>query len=399
MKIVLVNKYWYERGGTERVLFLTKKLLEEAGHEVQIFGMKDERNIFENEYFVDAIEYDKMNFFQKAVNAKNIFWNRKAQKSFARLLDAFQPDVVHFHNIYHQLSFALVEETHARGIASVMTLHDYKMISPSYTLYHHSKIDTSCVGGKYYRCILNNCMESVPESILATLETYSRQFRHIREKINCYIAPSEFMKELSLHAGFNEPVEVIQNPIAKEHTGTYQEKEYVAYTGRLSEEKGVEFLIRAACETPEILYKIAGSGPDEARLKNMVEKMQINNVEFVGWLDGEDLFKFIGEARLLVVPSVWYENYPYSILRPQQMGKVVVGSNLGGIPELLPENCVFEEKNIPEMVERICFWYMAPAAERATLGALFQRRVERENDPHEYIQRLINIYHVYADAK
>ena len=397
MKIVLVNKYWYERGGTERVLFLTKRLLEELGHEVEIFGMKDKRNIFENEYFVESVEYDKMSFLQKAWAAKDIFRNAAAQKKFALLLQKFQPDIVHFHNIYHQLSFALVEETSRRKIPAVMTLHDYKMISPSYTLYHHGAVDTSCVGGKYYRCVLNNCMESLPESILASLEAYSRDSRGIAKKIDAFIAPSEFMKALCIGAGMQEKIEVISNPIEKESFDEYQEKEYVGYTGRLSQEKGVEYLIAAAAQTPEIHYKIAGTGPDEARLKTLAKDLP--NVQFVGWLDGENLFRFISEARLLAVPSVWYENYPYSILRPQQLRKVVVGSDIGGIPELLPENCLFEPKNIADMVERIRFWYMAPATERAELGRLFQERVETENNPQIYIDRLINLYRVYARAK
>ncbi len=390
MRIILVNKYWYERGGSERVLFLTKKLLEDAGHEVEIFGMKDKRNIFENEYFVDGVEYDKMSFLQKAWAAKDIFRNAAAQKKFVMLLEKFQPDVVHFHNIYHQLSFALIEETFRRKIPSVMTLHDYKMISPSYTLYHHGAIDTSCVGGKYYRCVLNNCMESFPESILASLEAYSRDSRGIAGKINAFIAPSEFMKELCVGAGIQETIEVIANPIAAETFGTYKEKNYVGYTGRLSQEKGVEYLIAAARETPEILYKIAGSGPDEARLKKLAKDLP--NLEFVGWLDGEDFFRFIGEARLLVVPSVWYENYPYSILRPQQLAKVVIGSNVGGIPELLPENCLFEAKNISDMIERIRFWYMAPVEERASLGKLFQKRIARENSPQSYLEKILDLY-------
>lgn len=390
MRIILVNKYWYERGGTERVLFLTKKLLEDAGHEVEIFGMHDEKNIFENKYFIDNIDYTKARGIQKITQARNIICNNDAKEKFKKLLNDFAPDLVHFHNIYHQLSFSLVEACDEMHIPSVMTLHDYKMISPNYTMYHHGHIDDSMLGKNYYRCLFGNCMENIYKSFVFTLEAYWRVRHHIQEKITYYIAPSEFMKELCVGAGIQETIEVIANPIASETFGTYKEKNYVGYTGRLSEEKGVEYLIAAARETPEILYKIAGSGPDEARLKKLAKDLQ--NVEFVGWLDGEDLFRFIGEARLLVVPSVWYENYPYSILRPQQLAKVVIGSNLGGIPELLPENCLFESKNISDMIERIRFWYMAPAKERASLGKLFQKRIARENSPQSYLEKILDLY-------
>lgn len=390
MRIVLVNKYWYERGGSERVLFLTKKLLEDAGHEVEIFGMKDEKNIFENEYFINNIDYTKARGLQKITQAGNIICNKDAKEKFKKLLKDFAPDLVHFHNIYHQLSYSLVEATDEMHIPSVMTLHDYKMISPNYTMYHHGHIDDSIMSKKYYRCLLGNCMENFYKSFVFTLEAYWRVLHHIQEKITYYIAPSEFMKELCARAGIQEKIEVISNPIPSEVFKKYKEKEYVGYTGRLSKEKGVEYLIAAARETPEIHYKIAGSGPDEARLKKLAK--DLHNVEFVGWLDGEELFRFIGEARLLVVPSVWYENYPYSILRPQQMGKVVIGSNLGGIPELLPENCLFEAKNISDMIERIRFWYMAPAKERTSLGKLFQKRIARENSQELYLEKIVDLY-------
>ncbi len=390
MRIVLVNKYWYERGGTERVLFLTKKLLEDAGHEVEVFGMRDEKNIFDNEYFIENIDFTKAKGLQKFTQAKNVICNSDAKEKFKKLLTEFAPDVVHFHNIYHQLSFSLVDAADEMKVPSVMTLHDYKMISPNYTMYHHGNIDDTIMGKSYYRCLLHNSMESLYKSFLFTLEAYWRVRHHIQQKISAYIAPSEFMKELCIRALWKEKIEVVSNPIASESFEHYTEKDYVGYTGRLSEEKGVEYLIAAARETPEIVYKIAGSGPDEARLKGLAKDLP--NVEFVGWLDGTDLFRFIGEARLLVVPSVWYENYPYSILRPQQMGKVVIGSNIGGIPELLPENCLFDAKNIADMVERLRFWYMAPDQERARLGALFQKRVERENSPELYLQKIVALY-------
>ncbi len=397
MKILLVNKYWYERGGTERVLFLTKKLLEEAGHEVEIFGMKDKRNIMENEYFVDEMDYDNASTFEKIKLARKIICNKDAKEKFTKLLKQFQPDIIHFHNIYHQMSFSLVESAEELHIPMIMTLHDYKMLSPNYTLYHHGTIDTSIMNKNYYRCILNNCMENFGKSVILTFEAYWRQFHHIQEKIHCYIAPSAFMKELCIAAGWQEKIEVISNPIEKESFDLYQEKGYVGYTGRLSKEKGVEFLIAAAAQTPEISYKIAGNGPEELRLKALAKDLK--NVEFVGWLDGKDIFRFIVEARLLVVPSVWYENYPYSILRPQQMGKVVIASNIGGIPELVPENCLFEPKNTRELVEKIRFWYSAPEEQRQALGALFQKRVEQENSLDQYKESLLRVYAIFAGKK
>ncbi len=392
MKIVLVNKYWYLKGGCERVVFLTKKLLEEAGHQVEIFGMRHEKNIFENEYFVENVDYQNMTGVQKIKNARNFIYNADAKTKFTKLLENFQPDVVHFHNIYHQLSFSLVEAARELHIPMVMTLHDYKMLSPNYTLFHHGKIDESCLTGKYYRCVLNNCMENRGESLLATLEAYSRKNKKYQEAISQYISPSYFLKDLCLRAGWSEnSVQVIPNPLAVEKN-TFVSGEYVAYAGRLSSEKGVSILLEAAAQTPDISYKIAGTGPEEASLKARAQKLQLKNVEFVGWLVGDAMTVFLKNARLLVVPSLWYENYPYSILEAKVLGKIVLGANIGGIPEMIDADCLFDPKGVDSLVPLIKKWYHTPLAVRQERGEQLQTEVREINDRERYLDSVLDVY-------
>lgn len=392
MKIVLVNKYWYLKGGTERVVFVTKKLLEETGHQVEIFGMKHEKNIFENEYFVENVDYQNMTGVQKIKNARNFIYNADAKAKFKKLLENFQPDVVHFHNIYHQLSFSLVEAARERHIPMVMTLHDYKMLSPNYTLFHHGQIDESSLTGKYYRCILNNCMENMGESLLVTLEAYSRKNKKYQEAIAQYISPSFFLKDLCVRAGWKEDaVQVIPNPLAVEKN-TFVSGEYVAYAGRLSSEKGVSILLEAAAQTPDISYKIAGTGPEEASLKARAQKLQLKNVEFVGWLVGDAMTVFLQNARLLVVPSLWYENYPYSILEAKVLGKIVLGANIGGIPEMIDADCLFDPKDVDSLVPLIKKWYHTPLAVRQERGEQLQKEVSEINDRERYLDRVLDVY-------
>ena len=170
MKILLVNKYWYARGGAERVVFLTKRVLEDAGHTVEVFGMKQKKNTLENEYFIDTIDYATGSWMARIMYGIKSIYNVDAKKRFAKLVDDFAPDVIHFHNIYHQLSYALLDVVRAKNIPSVMTLHDYKMLSPNYTLFHHNTIDTSMLGGKYYRCLLHNAMGSWARSFFVMCE-------------------------------------------------------------------------------------------------------------------------------------------------------------------------------------------------------------------------------------
>ncbi len=393
MKIVLVNKYLYIKGGSERVVFLTKKLLEEAGHEVEVFGMKHEKNIFDNDYCIPKIDYGDMSLGQKLSHLPKSIFNKQAKQQFKQLLQNFQPDVVHFHNIYHQLSFSLIEAAEELHIPMVMTLHDYKMLSPNYNLFHHGKIDDSMLGGKYYRCLLNNCMENMGESVLGTIEAYYRDAKHYREKIAQFISPSYFLKDLCLRAGWNSnTVQVMVNPLEQSTQNSWQEGQYVAFVGRLSSEKGVQVLLEAVQETPHIPYKIAGTGPEEESLKRFVKEKGLHNVEFVGWKSGSEIEDFVRGSRIVLAPSVWYENYPYSILEAKAFGKIVLGSRIGGIPEMLESDCLFNANDHYELVDLVQKWYDTPLEQRQKRGQKLMQEVKVENDPAVYRERILEVY-------
>lgn len=393
MKIVLVNKYLYVKGGSERVVFLTKKLLEEAGHEVEVFGMKHEKNIFDNQYCIPKIDYGDMSLGQKLSSARKSIFNTEAKQKFKQLLESFQPDVVHFHNIYHQLSFSLIEAAEELRIPMVMTLHDYKMLSPNYNLFHHGKIDDSMLGGKYYRCLLNNCMENMGESVMSTIEAYYRDAKHYREKIAEFISPSYFLKDLCIRAGWKDSsVQVIVNPLEESTQNLWQDGEYVAFVGRLSAEKGVQVLLQAAQETPQIPYKIAGTGPEEELLKRFAKEKGLRNVEFVGWKSGSEVEEFVKSARLVLAPSVWYENYPYSILEAKALGKIVLGSRIGGIPEMLKSDCLFTPNDHHALADLVKKWYDTPLEQRKERGQKLMQEVKTENDPAVYRERMLEVY-------
>jgi len=397
MKILLVNKYWYPRGGTERVVLLTKKLLENSGHTVEIFGMKHPRNEFENDYFVDQVDYAKITGLKKFKAGVKSIYNWDAKKRFAKLVENFQPDVIHFHNIYHQLSWSLLDVIRKTKIPAVMTLHDYKLISPNYNLFLRGKIYERCVGGKYYRCVLNNCLDNFGQSITATIEAYGRaKPSELSTLIKYFISPSEFLKEKFVRTGFlDNKIKVIPNALDLDNFGVQEyDKKYAAYAGRLSEEKGLDYLLSTAKLTPFIRYKIIGEGKMGAKLRKRVMQEKINNVEFTGYQTGEELKSLIANARVLIVPSIWYENYPQSILEAKAMGKIVLASKIGGIPEMLPPELLVEPKNPLVLAEKVKYWYSCADDERQSMGERLRREVEGINGTEEYLRELTNIYHV-----
>lgn len=393
MRILLVNKYWYPRGGAEVVAMMTKELLEKSGHTVAVFGMNHSNNEEKNSLFPPEIDYRKDSLGKKIKNVWKTVHNVDAKNRFEKMVQKFQPDVVHFHNIYHQLSFSLLEITKKYHIRSVMTLHDYKLLSPNYSLYHHGSIDISILGKKYYRCLLNNCMESLPESFVGTIEAYYREFKKYHDMIDVYISPSEFLKNLFVDAGWKEEkIQVVRNPVLVRPSRFSSSAPFVSYIGRLSTEKGLFTLLSAAQKSPEIPYAIVGTGPLEKELQQFVQKNKIQNVTFFGWKTGKELEDLYKKTRILVIPSVWYENYPLTVLEAKAQGTLVIASDIGGIPEMLPTEFLFPAGQDDVFLSLIEKWYNAPSEERKSVGERFRLEVKKENDPGRYIEQIVKIY-------
>lgn len=394
MRIILVNKFWYLKGGAERVVFVTKKLLEDAGHTVEIFGLKDKRNIFENKYFANSVDYHQTEKGSAWQLAQDFIYNRAAKEKFTQLIKDFSPDIIHFHNIYHQLSFSLVDAAVEAKVPMVMTLHDYKMISPNYNLFHHGKNQEECLGGKYYRCILNNCLEKPSWSLLATIEAYWREYKKYSNKISYFISPSEFVKNKFIQSNFKGQIEVLPNliePSSQKFSVNYI-GDGVLFFGRLSAEKGVNILLKAAKLLPDIKFRIAGAGPQEHKLKIWACKNNLKNVEFLGFLGKEKLQAVIANSRLVVAPSLWPEVFGLNIYEAIAAGKVVLGANIGAIPEALPPDLLFIPGNNEDLAKTLKIWYNKPFRELAEKAAELNNNLAKTSDKEHYLQQLISIY-------
>lgn len=375
----------------------TRDWLLKKGHEVEVFGMKHPLNVLKNEYFSDFVDYrDTRGLGKKLAHAADFVYNREAARRFILLLEKFKPDVIHFHNIYHQLSFSLLGAARKKNIPAVMTLHDYKLIGPNYGLFHHGKIGEECAGGRFYRCLTSNCLEKPFWSILATAEMYGWKWRGDREKIDRYLSPSEFLRKKLIDNGFPaEKIEVIHNPYFEKigsAAGGKSVVDYVLYFGRLSKEKGLDALLDCAKLTPEIAYRVVGDGPLSEHLKQRTRAESIGNVIFGKRQDSRELSETIARAKLIVLPSVWYENYPMSVVEAKIAGKIVVASNIGGLPELLPKNLLFAPGNAKDMAEKIKYWWSAKETEIKKIGSGLREQALKQNSPEKYISDLLVVY-------
>ncbi|MFA6393750.1 MAG: glycosyltransferase family 4 protein [Patescibacteria group bacterium] len=349
MKILLINNYHYLRGGAERSYLDTGKILEKNGHEVAYFSMFSARNIFSgwSRFFAKDSETDgRLAPAGKISAALNIFYNCQARKKLKELLKEFNPDIAHLHNIYHHLSPSIIHELKKRGIPTVMTLHDYKLTCPNYKLFNKNKYCDKCVGGKYYNCFFGKCVKnSYVKSFLAAFEAYFQ--RHVLKsysKIDLFIAPSRFIKNIIVSSGIKEEkVKVINNFVNQESwkaPAGNEKKDYLLYFGRLSKEKGIdtlmEALVIAKTRGLNLKLKIAGSGPDKENLELRIKNLELNDsAELLGPKYGDELKRLIIGAKAVIIPSLWPENMPFALLESLAAGKIVIASNIGGIAEII----------------------------------------------------------------
>ena len=270
MKIILINKFYYTRGGDCIYTLNLEQLLKQKGHDVAVFSMQYPKNLNSkyNRYFPCEV---KFSFAQKLKNIESflrIFGTSEVKRKFIALLDDFMPDVVHLNNIHTYLSPIVAKLAHNKGIKVIWTLHDYKLLCPRYDCLRNGKICELCFFNKS-NVIKYNCLKN---SRIASLLGYFEAIFFNRTKLEIYtdlfICPSEFLKQKMIQGGYsNAKLRALCNfiDVKKTEKGNYKKENYYCYIGRLSLEKGLETLLKAASELPYQL-KIIGGGPLEPTL-------------------------------------------------------------------------------------------------------------------------------------
>lgn len=398
MKILLVNKFHYLKGGSEKYYFDLAKLLQEHGHEVAFFSMQDEKNIKTGckEYFVENSDMNSKNIFK----ALDVIYSRKNKKAMEKALDDFKPDIVHLNNFQRQLSASIIKPIKKRNIPIVFTAHDLQSICPAIVMLDSKRqICEKCLNGKYVNCAKNKCIKnSGLKSILGTVESKYYRYKKIYiNKIDKIITPSEFYKLKLIQDGIPENnIEAIHNFIDMDNYNVEVEDDgYAFYFGRLIKEKGMFTLLEAFKGLKDKKLLIAGDGPDLEKIKEYLNKNNMQeNVKLLGYIDSDKVKEYVRKSRFIIVPSIWYENCPYSVLETLAIGKPIIGSNLGGIPELVKNNesgLIYTYNKPKELQEkmRVLFENKELADE---LGKNAKQIAKKEYSEESYYNKIINIY-------
>lgn len=400
MKILMVNKFYYIKGGSETYYFALKQLLESKGHEVIDFSMQDEKN-FESpyaEYFVSAVDYNgKMGLSQQIKAAANIIYSVEAKKKLEKLIQKTKPDVAHLHIFQHQLSPSILDVLKKYNIPVVYTAHDLKMLCLNYVMMTNGKVCEKCKGGHYMNCLKQKCVkDSTLKSAINVVEGYLHKWRKSYDVVDKIITPSKFYADKFVEFGVaKERVMHLPNFLGRECPTVNQSEDslqYFLYFGRLSREKGIMTLIKAV-EGTDMQLSIVGGGPCKEEIESYIAEHRLQNVKLLGFKSGQELIDVVGNARAVVLPSEWYENGPYSAIEALQLGRPIIGSKIGGIPELVDGNGVtFNHGNVEELRKCLIEFPKPETEEYEKVSAKSKQIFEERYTAESHYEELFKVY-------
>lgn len=400
LKVLEVDKFLRRFGGAAVYMLDLGAQLERRGHEVEYFAAAHPDNLpatYEHLFpAVDDYEPPPDGLSRKLRAGAGMFWSRPAARAMAAVLDAFRPDIVHLHNIYHQLSPSILSPIRERDIPMVMTLHDFKLICPTYRMHDGRESCEACLGGGFHNAVLRRCKSgSIISSALLASETAVHRKIGAYDAVDRFVCPSEFLRGKLLEAGFDpRRLQHIPNfsstPLAQ---GPHAPGGAVLSLGRLSQEKGIDTLIRACALAPARPLRIAGDGPLSGSLRQLAEELAVDTTVFLGQLDGPEVLAEIDAAGVVVFPARGYENMPLAIVEAMARRAPVIVTDIGGSPEIVadggggltvpPDDPVALRRAIDRLDDSVF------AAELGDQGA---RRVAERFTPDVHLEQIERLY-------
>ena len=397
---ISVTSYYYRRGGAEAVMLDQNELLMSSGWDIVPFAMEYEKN-FESpydDYFVEEIDfasdYAPVEKVRKAVKS---VYSLEARREISRLIDKVRPDIVHAHNVYHHLTPAIFGAVQKKGVPMVMTVHDLKIGCPSKLMLAPDGVCERCKGGKTWNAVAQRCQkDSLSLSAVVALETtLHNMLGSYRKNVDRFILPSHFHTNKLVEWGLpRDKTRYLPNAVdVSELTPRYEAGDRFVFVGRLSEEKGLLTFIKAVAQAGA-KATIVGTGPQEDELRRTVESTGAD-VEFAGYQTGDPLFDIIRDARALVLPSECYENAPVVLLEAYGVGTPVLGSDLGGIPELIVEGetgLLATAGNVDSFAKALRQYDDMADSDVAEMGRAGRSFVEANFSREQYLEGLLDIY-------
>ena len=387
MKVLVVHNYYQQRGGEDVVAEAEVALLRSAGHEVEFFTVHNK---------------DITRWWQKAATAVLTVYNPWARSRFAAKLKSFRPDIVHVHNFFPQFTPSIFDACWAAGVPSVMTLHNFRILCPTAFLFHDERLREHSLRRSAFWTVRHGTYHGSPVGtfFVACMVDFHKWAGTWRNKVDRLIALTDFAKAKFVEGGLDPAhIAVKGNALADPMAGrspSQAERRGALYVGRLSQEKGISTLLSAWSDL-ECPLTIVGDGP----LRALCEGAHSQHISYLGQLDRDAVNAEMRKAAFLILPSVWYEMFPMTLVEAFANGLPVIASRLGGLASLLDEGVtgLAFTPGSPEDVRAKVRWAMENPGAMADMGARGRAVYENLFSTEENYKNLMQIYASVLAAK
>lgn len=380
MRILYIHNDYIKPSGEEHASGELVALLEEYDHEVRWFKRSS------NE--IKGL-YGKVKSFFTGI------YNPYTAKKLAKLLDEYKPDIIQIQNLYPFISTSIFKPIKERKIPTVMRCPNYRLFCPNgLSLDPDGKVCEKCWGkGHELWCIRKNCEQSKFKSIgYAARNAFARISRNILDGVDVFIVQSEFQKRKFEGQGIpSSKIGIVAGILPIIETEKYSETgEWVSFVGRVSEEKGIYEFIETARNLPNITFKVAGSLDGNF----IMPKVLPDNIEFMGFIKGEELNEFYSKSKIIVVPSKWYEGFPNVILRGMLLRKPVVTTNIGAMESIIDNDInglLVSPGSVEDLSEKISILYNDTDRCKSMGGNGYQKAI-KEYSREQIYSSLMDVY-------
>ena len=373
-RVLVVHNRYRTPGGEDAVVEAEVALLRKRGHDVQT-------------YIRDNAELDRM---PAAGALAQLVWSRRTSREIDRLVAALRPDVIHAHNTFALVSGSLYWAARRAGVPIVQTLHNFRLLCVQTMLLREGRVCEDCLGHGPWRGVKHRCYRdsTAQSAALAAMLATHRALGTYRDKVTRYIALNEFCRAKFIAGGLPAERIAVKPNFVDLPLPADELRAGGLYVGRLAPEKGIATLVAALDDLPGVTIDVVGTGPEQARIADH------RQMRLLGWREPEEVYARMRRAAYLVMPSLWYESHPRTLLEAFGSGLPVIASRIGALAELVEPGITgltIEPGSSRDLRQSIA-WAEANPARMRTMGERARARYERTFTPHENYRQLIAIY-------